>query len=330
MRSIDYEGEVRFAFNNVPPRQAGDWGNYLRGAVCALQQHYDLDTGLVGLTQGSVSEGGLSSSASVGVAYLLALQLVNSLRVTPRQDILLDQFIENEYLGLRNGILDQSAILLSRKGHLTWIDCARVEHAVIPPAESMSPFAILIAFSGLRKSLVTTDYNRRVAECSEAARILLDAGGRRDALPVLGNVTADQYERLGHLLSGAAKRRAAHFFSEMERVRRGVEAWRQGELDRFGDHITQSGASSIRHYECGCPPLIDLYETLIGMDGVYGARFSGAGFRGCCLALVEPDKVDQVAERTKEVYARQHPDLARHAWTLPCQSGDGARCYTRE
>ena len=121
--SLDFPGEVRVPFQNVPTLKLGDWGDYLRGAVFALQPHYPLKTGLAAVVQGSRSEGGLSSSAAVGVAYLLALEDVNDLRVSPRENILFDQCIENSYLGLRNGILDQSAILLSRRRHLTWIDC---------------------------------------------------------------------------------------------------------------------------------------------------------------------------------------------------------------
>ena len=152
MRSLDFPGEVRFPFRDVPDRQSGDWGDYLHGAVRAIQQKRRLTTGIAGLTQGSVSEGGLSSSAAVGVAYLLALEDVDGLRVTPQENIVLDQYIENTYLGLRNGILDQSAILLSRQGQLTWLDCATLQHHLVPQPEDTPPFVILIAFSGLRQA----------------------------------------------------------------------------------------------------------------------------------------------------------------------------------
>ena len=138
---------------------------------------------MVGITQGCISEGGLSSSAAVGVAYLLALESVNELHVEPERNIALDRYIENVYLGLQIGILDQSAILLSRRDHLTLVECSSVTHELIPFSDAMPPFSILIVFSGLRMSLTSTDYNRRVDECAEAAGTLLRATGQAGKRP---------------------------------------------------------------------------------------------------------------------------------------------------
>jgi galacturonokinase len=88
--------------------------------------------------------------------------------------------------------------------------------------------------------------------------------------------------------------------------------------------MTASGESSIRNYECGSPPLVDLYHALVAMPGVYGARFSGAGFRGCCVALVESDAVDDVASRVAAKYARLRPALAPSAFVVACETDDGA------
>jgi galacturonokinase len=325
LTSLDFPGEVRFDLDNVPPQRRGDWGNYPRGAVCALQQDRRLDRGIVGVTAGRLGEGGLSSSAAIGCAYLLALEHANELAVSDKRNIALDQYIENTYLGLRNGILDQSAILLSRNDHLTWIDCATVEHALIPLPPSMPDFVMLIAFSGLKQALVGTDYNRRVAECAEAARRLLEAAGRREVEALLGRVRPDEYAAHCDRLSGPPARRAAHFFSEVDRVARGMAAWKSGDLAGFGRLMTASGESSIVNYECGAPPLIDLYRILIETDGIYGARFSGAGFRGCCIALVASDAADRAAETVRSAYARRYPDLAGDAPVLLCRSDDGAR-----
>ena len=214
---------------------------------------------------------------------------------------------------------------MSQEHALTLIDCADVTYERIERPSSLPPFSILIAFSGLRKSLIGTDYNQRVAECSEAARQLLSAADRAQTTLQLRHVTPEEYRRFSERLHGAPARRAAHFFSEMQRVQAGVTAWRQGDLQAFGNHITESGASSIRNYECGAPPLVDLYHILIETEGVYGARFSGAGFRGCCLALVDPSCATAAAERVLQAYKQQHPELAPHAWTMLCQPGNGAR-----
>jgi galactokinase len=330
LSSLDFPGDVAFSLDHVPDRRDGDWGNFARGAVRALQQRGPLCCGIHGVTAGRLDGGGLSSSAAIGVALLLALEDVNSLAVSPQENIALDQAIENEYLGLRNGILDQSAILLSRRDHLTYLDCRTRQNELIPVPRLPEPLTVLIAFSGLKQALVGTDYNRRVDECRTAAATLLRALGRPDAEPVLRNIEPDDYARCGDVLEGPSARRAAHFFSEMQRVRAGVECWRRGDLTGFGRFVSASGESSIRNYECGCPPLVDLYEILISMDGVLGARFSGAGFRGCCLALVAAGAAEQVATTVLRRYRERQPQLAEQAVAFVCRTDDGARILASE
>jgi len=325
LHSLDLEGEVGFDLAEVPAMIDGDWGNYPRGAAQALSQAgHRLERGVVGVTAGRLGEGGLSSSAAIGVAYLLALEEANGLDLSADDNIVLDQAIENGYLGLRNGILDQSAILLSRRGKLTVIDCKDLTHRVVPAGEGMPSFAILIPFSGLTQALVSTDYNRRVDECRAAASSLLEAAGQPRPEACLGDVAPDAYAAHRGFLEGAPARRAAHFFTEMERVGEGIEAWEAGDVERLGKLMTASGDSSIRQYECGCPPLIDLYEILVETEGVYGGRFSGAGFRGCCVSLVRPEAAVQAAEEVRARYAERHPDLAARAPVLVCESADGA------
>ncbi len=323
VESLEFDGPVRFRLDDVPHR-AGDWGDIPRGVAVALGGRGRLDRGLVGLVTGKLHGGGVSSSAAVGVTISLALQEVNGLSLGPDATIELGRQVENEYLGLSNGILDQAAVVVSRRGRLTLTDCRTSQHERISPAPSSPPFKILLVFSGLTRPLVGTDYNRRVAECAEAASVLLAAVGRTVARPVLGELSTAEYETFRHLLRGAPARRAAHFFSEVDRVRRGVSSWRNGDLAGFGHLVTASGESSIRNYECGNPPLIDLFQSLVETDGVYGARFSGAGFRGCCVALVDPDAAADAAEHVAFEHVRRYPDLAEFASAVVCDTGDGA------
>jgi len=326
LQSLTFDGQVRFDIHDVPQKRNNDWGNYARGAVYALQnQGHTLTNGMVGLTSGRMDEGGLSSSAAIGVAYLLALEHVNKIEVTTEENIRLDQAIENGYLGLKNGILDQSAILLSRKDHLTLIDCASVRHELIPQSQAMPPFDILIAQSGLKDALVSTGYNTRVDECAQAAKILLNAVGRSHQAPLLGNITTEEYHTYQNELSGDIAKRARHFFSESTRVQQGIAAWRTGDLRTFGKLVAESGDSSIHNYECGSTALIDLYHILMETEGVYGARFSGAGFRGCCVALVDPSKSIAAREHIHRQYHQKQPRLAKNASSFTCHPDDGAR-----
>ncbi|MDA0712315.1 MAG: hypothetical protein O3B73_19120 [bacterium] len=326
LASLTFEGTVAFDLRAVPDKTGSDWGNYARGAVRALQAAgHVLSRGIVGVTSGSMNEGGLSSSAAIGLAFLLALENANGLTLSAEQNVRLDQAIENGYIGLKNGILDPSAILFSRRNHLTVIDCATATHALIAKSPALPPFDILIAQSGLKEALIGTGYNTRVEECRQAASILLNAAGREEQDSILGNVTADEYRQHGHRLSGAIARRAEHFFSEAGRVHRGVDAWQSGDLCEFGRLISQSGYSSIHNYECGSQPLIDLYHILIATEGVYGARFSGAGFRGCCVALVDPLKSAAALDHVRVRYQQKHSDLARKTASFTCQPDGGAR-----
>jgi galactokinase len=330
LASMNFAGEVRADLASVPPALPDEWGNYPRGAIVALQQDHSLYCGLAGIVEGSAVEGGLSSSAALGVACLLALEDVNAICATPRTNIELDRYIENSYLGLKNGVLDQAAILLSRRDHLTRIDCGTLCHELWPRPATMPGFSVMIAHSGIRKALINTDYNRRVDECREAARLLLEAAGRRKdhaslGNPVLGDLTPGEYLAFGDQLPPHLARRAAHYFSESDRVDRGTIAWQAGDIAAFGKLVTESGESSIANYECGSPPLIDLFRLIAATPGVYGSRFSGAGFRGCCLALVDSSRAESIAAEVQQAYHRLHPELADAAHVWLCDTADGAR-----
>ena len=307
VRSLNFDAPVDFNLNAVPPYQKGNWGNYIHGAVLALQQRYPLPTGLVGVVAGEMPIGGLSSSAAVTVAYLLALQAINQLTVPPDENISLVRYTENTYIGLNNGILDQSVILSSERNHLTVIDCLTFD-IDNTPTQLAESFDILVVYSGVTHVLVGTDYNNRVAECQAATRQLLSFSGQPlPENPRLRHVHPDVFESEGHRLPDKLRKRAAHFFGEMRRVSQGITAWKAADISRFGELVTQSGESSIKYYESGSPQLITLYEILRETPGVYGTRFSGAGFRGSCIALVDPAARQDIAESIHAYYPVAHP-----------------------
>jgi galactokinase len=268
----------------------------------------------------------LSSSAAVTIAYLLALEAINNLTMSPEENVALVRFTENQYIGLNNGILDQTVILFSRRNNLTLIDCQSIQIDPIPTSLQTNEFDIMIVYSGVTQALMGTDYNNRVAECQEAARLLLTYGRREGgADPRLRLVSPDLFETEGHRLPETLRRRATHYFGEMQRVADGVTAWRSGNLNHFGRLISESGESSIKYYECGCPQLITLYEILRDTPGVFGVRFSGAGFRGNCIALVDPAERETVAAAIQRRYPAAHPELAEAYRIDFCQSADQAQ-----
>jgi galactokinase/galacturonokinase len=177
---------------------------------------------------------------------------------------------------------------------------------------------------------VGTGYNQRVGECREAAAQLLALAG----LPVaadgarLRDVPPEVYAAHKGQLPPHLGRRAAHYFGEQARVAEGVAAWEGGDAVRFGQLVTASGRSSIENYECGAPELIAIFEALIESPGVYGARFSGAGFRGSCLALVEPSALAAIGERVRATYLRAFPQYAETFGFFRCASSSGAYLST--
>jgi galactokinase len=326
VESLNFEPVVSFNLNHVPAHTPRDWGNYIRGAVLALQQTHSLEHGLIGVVDGEMPIGGLSSSAAVTIAYLLALQAVNQLEESPERNVALVRFTENQYIGLNNGILDQSVILFSERDHLTFIDCQSLQVERIPGLSANGKFEILVVYSGLTRVLVGTDYNNRVAECQEAARLLLGQPDRPETR--LRHVNPELFAAEGQRLPATLKRRATHYFGEMQRVQGGLVAWRSGDLSRFGALMSESGQSSISNYECGSPQLITLYETLRETPGVYGARFSGAGFRGNCLALIDPAARETIAEAIHRRYPAAHPDEASAYSIHFCQPDGRAELYS--
>ncbi len=323
--SRQFAGTVAFDLRSVGESPVGDWADYLRGAVVALRRRHELGRGIDVLVDGHRNVGGLSSSAAAGVAYILALARVNDLTLSPQECIELDRVVENEYIGLRNGVLDQATILLGRAGRLLDFDCRRGRSRVVPFGGDGS-VSVAVLYSGLPARLAETGYNARVTECGQAAERLLRYAGLPSCLePVLADVPPAAFEEHGARLPEALRRRAAHFFGERTRVARGVRAWRRGDLDSFGALVSESGRSSVENYQCGNRHLQAACAALVAAPGVYGARFSGGGFRGCCIGLAEPGCEEEVRARAMARYLSECPEMAGAADLFFCATGDGAR-----
>jgi galactokinase/galacturonokinase len=326
LRSHDFAGEVEFPASDAASVPRDGWARYAAGAVLALgSAGVAVRRGIAGVVEGDLPIGGLSSSAAVSIAYLLALEAANGATVSAEQNIRLEQYVENVHIGLNNGILDQSVILLSRRDRLLFLDCLDESWELIAPPSTTPDFGIVVAYSGLSAALTATGYNQRVAECQAAAQALLQRAGLAvPTNPHLRDVPDEVYAAHGADLPETLAKRARHFFTENARVLAGREAWAAGDLRRFGELTTESGRSSIDNYECGSPELITLYEVLRDTPGVHGARFSGGGFRGSCIGLHEPGGEEAIREAVANVFPRQHPHLAGAYQLHFCQSDNGA------
>ena len=346
LESRTFEGVVDFDIDAPSQVKEHHWGDYARGAKYALKKRFELKRGIEGVIQGSLPVGGLSSSAAVLIAYVMAFAKANDITLQPFEVVKIASEAEREYIGLNNGLLDQACIALSKKNQLLFLDCDSNEYRLIPfgcqisKAESQRsasdlssqtsdiPFEIGIFFSGLTRSLVNSDYNLRVYECKTAAWNMLaytDQPLKTFDKTFLRDIPKATYDKTRIAMPSRFARRAEHFYSEYRRVRQGVTAWETGNMKLFGKLSFDSCESSIHNYECGSPELIAIYEIMRQLPGVYGGRFSGAGFKGACIALVDPKFKDQIeAEITKQYLAKfpEYETTFKVFWVRP---DDGAR-----
>ena len=326
--SETFPGHVAFDIATPTLVRQGNWGDYARGAKFALQKRFTLERGISGTVTGSLPVGGLSSSAAVLIAYVMAFAKANNITLAPFEVMKIASEAEREYIGLHNGLLDQACIALGKKDHLLMLDCESNEYRLIPKAPNMPDFEIGIFFSGLTRSLMGSDYNLRVAECKTAAWIVQayeNVPLRTHDKTFLRDVPDTMFKRHRDDMPPRFARRAEHFFSEHKRVREGVTAWESGNIEWFGSLMKASCESSIHNYECGSPELIALHEAMLTTDGIYGGRFSGAGFKGACIALVDPAKKESIRQAITEKYLSRFPQYKDSFLTCFCHSADGAR-----
>lgn len=324
--SLQFDKRAQWHIREVPSKKQGDWADYLRGATLLLSNRFPMSKGMSGVIEGTLPIGGLSSSAAVVLVFLKALCEVNNITLTPLEMIELSVAVENQYVGVSSGKLDQSCEIYSRKDQLLYLDTQTDEYELIPTSPQMKPYEIAIFFSGVERTLAGSKYNMRVDECRSAAYALKAFSGMEYGKfneTNLREVPRQVYEEYKNRLPENWRMRAEHWYTEFDRVENGVEAWRKGDLETFGKLSFESGHSSIYNWETGSPELKALYEIMTHTDGIYGGRFSGAGFKGCCMALIDPAYGEEIARNVEKEYLAQFPDLrGKYSFHL-CHSADG-------
>jgi len=326
LTSLQFEKRVNWNVKSTPAHKQNDWADYLRGATIALGHRYPLYIGLCGVISGSLPIGGLSSSAALILTYLTALCKINKIDIPPRELILTALEAENNYVGVSCGKLDQSCEVYSRKDHLLYLDTKDDSYELIPTHPEMKPYRIAIFFSGIERTLAGSKFNMRVDECRSAAYALKAYAGMEYGKfheTNMRDIPKEVYLSYRDRLPETFRRRAEHWFTEFERVEKGAEAWRRGDIEEFGRLSFESGHSSIYNWETGSPELKALYEIMTGTEGIYGGRFSGAGFKGCCMALIDPELEESIKERVQREYLKAFPGLEGKFSAHICSSANG-------
>lgn len=325
LTSAEFGKKVEFSANTTPELES-DWADYLRGALVSLKRKHDVSYGIKAHIKGSLPIGGLSSSAAVIIAFLSALCRANNIKVSRSELISIAHWAENEYVGVKVGRLDQSCEIYSKKDHLLYLDIKDDTYELIPKNPDMKPFEIAVIFSGLERTLVGSKFNMRVDELKSAAYALkafsgMEYGKIQDTY--LRDVPQEVYDSYKDKLPENWRRRAEHYYTEMERVKKGAEAWRNGDIEAFGKLSFASGNSSIVNFETGSDELKKLHEIMLETEGIYGGRFSGAGFKGCCMAIVNPEYKDKIQFEITNKYLKEFPNLEKGFNIHFCKTADG-------
>lgn len=300
-------GEARFAVGIL---HKAHWSRYAQAAARVLKVTH----GMKAYANGSLIGAGLSSSASVGLAFLEALADVNCVELTDEQLVHLDYQLEHDELGLQNGLLDPMSIVYGRKDALLLMD---TRTGSVSPISDPHPvrFAWVVAYSGVSRELTNSGFNVRVQECRQAAEALFPTAR------ILSDVPRELFEEKKASLPENLRRRAEHFFTEAARVHAGAQAWKDGRLEAFGHLMNQSCHSSIANYQSGSDILIELHELVSGTNGVYGSRFSGGGYGGCVVALVQRASAENICAQIAETFSARHPDLKPQAFIADTVDG---------
>lgn len=313
--SAAFRTREQFSVDGLEPLNGErQWGTYIRGVVWALKEIGIPIGGVDAAIIGDLPIGaGLASSAAVEIGFAQALLQCSETALDPTELALLCQRAENEFVGVKCGILDQFSSVFGSEGAALLIDCRSRGITAIDFGHQDAVF--VVCDTRKPRGLVKSEYNTRRAQCERAAEQLGVTSLRDASLEVL----------LSHRdrLDPDTFRRAHHVVTENDRVMEGVEALRSGDCARLGRLLLDSHASLRDDYEVSCDELDAMVEIACEAPGCRGARLMGAGFGGCALALVDLDQVDRFCSQVTERYTSRCELQGRTFVTRPSQ---GAGC----
>ncbi len=323
--SHNFEKRKRFRVTEVLEQQ-NDWCDYIRGGVKALQKHgYILKYGINAYIFGELPVGGLSSSAANIISFLIAISKANGFKLSDQELIDYAYESETEFVGMSIGKLDQSCEVLSKKNQLLLLDTNNGVYRTIPLGKTNTRYEFLIIHCGAERLLAESSYNIRVDECKSAAFITNSYLGiyKKFSDTFLRDLKYEDFLKFKDMMPVAFSKRAMHYYTENERVQKGAKFWAMGDISSFGKMVSESGKSSIELYEAGSTLLVDLYNIIVKIKGVYGTRFMGGGFNGACLAIIDPIYESSIIEYIKAEYAKLHPEYKDNMQIFVCTSEDG-------
>ena len=292
IQSAQFPGEaVELSPDDLRPGRVKSWSVYTEGALYVARRAWGELPGLnLALSADLPMAKGLSSSASVEAVVVYALSHLMGLNNGASHPDQIDEWVrlahaaENEYAGVRCGILDQSAIFLAQPDSLLWFDCLELtrEHLPLDAAQA----SIVILDTGVSRQLARSAFNERVAECTQALGLLQK---HLPGITCLRDVFPADFAKFGGELTSTLHKRVRHVVTEVVRTDLAADALRRHDLAAFGATMTASHESMRVAYEVSISELDAMVAAAVAQNGCYGARLTGAGFGGCVVALVHPD-----------------------------------------
>jgi len=314
--SADYDELCAFD-TDAPERVDGHhWSNYVRGVASVLTKAGRPVAAINAAVEGNVPQGaGLSSSAAVEVAAVVAYDSASGLGIDPLDQVKLAQRAENEFVGVNCGIMDQFVSRLGERDRCLRIDCRDLTYAAVPIKSE--DVRVVVCDTGVTRKLSAGEYNMRRSACERAAAKIT---GREGAL--LREVTLEELLASKDKLTSDEYNRALHILRENQRVGLACEALASGRYEEAGKLLYDSHASLRDLYEVSCKELDMLVEIARGVEGVCGARLTGAGFGGCTVSLVRAGAEGALEEAVMREYPGKS-GLTPRVWVF--EPGPGAR-----
>jgi len=296
--SIRYNEVIEYELEHFSAPTPGSWSSYVLGVVEELRLRGNVAGGFELIVDGNLNLGaGLSSSAALEVATAVSLQQVFGIEMNAVEMVKLCQHVEHHYANVQCGIMDQFACGIGRQGHALFLDCRSLDYDNVPIA--LGDYRIVIVNSEVERSLASSAYNTRRAECQEAVEHFRQYD---ESVNALRDVSFELFEEHREELSPTVRRRCKHVLRENQRVLDAVVALKTGELAVFGKLMSESHQSLREDFEVSCPELDLLVKLALDTDGILGSRMTGAGFGGCTVNLAHKDAVKNLQDRLKIDY----------------------------
>ena len=301
MRSKNVAGEVIVDLDeDLVYKKEDDWGNYPKGVIKALKDLGHEVPGMDIVLYSNIPDGaGLSSSAALEIlmAYII-LYLENPEQIDRVEIAKLCQKVENEFVGVNCGIMDQFAVAVGKKDHAILLDCDSLYYEYAPL--NLGEYSLVIMSTNKRRELADSKYNERRSECEKALEIINE--NKSEKLANLCQATLADIESF--ITDETIKKRAIHVVTENQRVKKSIEMLKDNDILGFGKLLTASHMSLENDYEVTGLHLDTLVHEALKINGCIGARMTGAGFGGCAIALVDNTKVEEFKEKVSVAYKK--------------------------